>query len=628
MCGIAGIRQSSQKSNDHLEGVIKDMIAPLAHRGPDSSGYAVFPESGLALGHTRLSILELSELGSQPMHSKCGRFSITYNGEVYNHLEIRKELEKSGESFSGTSDTETILAAIACWGLQAAVTRFVGMFAFALWDKAEQTITLVRDRLGIKPLYYATGKGCTLFASELKSLRNCPGFDATVDKDALSAYLRYGYIPAPMSVYQTARKLPPGTMLTIDKNNQIGTPEPYWSAEDAWQQGLEAPFAGTEQEALLHLETVLKEAVGIRLLSDVPLGAFLSGGIDSSLVVALMARQSTQPVRTFTIGFNEEGYNEAQHAKQIAQHLGTDHTELYLTPKDLLDTVPDIPRYWDEPFADASQIPTYLLSKMTREHVTVALSGDGGDELFWGYQRYFWGNYWQTLSTIPHALRSSASTAAQFIPRAMWGWGNKGGKLHSRLDLLGKKNFPEFYQRITSAHPAPASFLINGNEVPAELKQQGDDLYHSMSLWDVQRYLPDDILTKVDRATMAHGLEARVPLLDHRVVEFAASLPRNMKLQQGKGKLLLRRLLDKHVPRELTERPKQGFTLPVEAWMRREIRPWCEDMLNPATIRSQGLLDETAVTDVWTRFKRGQNEWHPTIWALVMFQAWLAENKL
>ena len=625
MCGIAGfLLTGGQWRVD----VIEAMTSTMSHRGPDDSDTWLDQSEGVALGHRRLSILDLSPLGRQPMQSACGRYMIVYNGEVYNHLELREEL--SGVHFRSTSDTETILAAIAAWGLEEAVRRFVGMFAMAVWDRHERTLSLVRDRMGIKPLYYGRAGNGVVFGSELKVLRACPAFDPSVDRDSLSLYFRHNYIPSPYSVYKGVRKLEPGTIAVFEPGASEPKVHTYWSARDVWRMGLSDPFAGTEEEALAELEGVLSKAVLRRMLSDVPLGAFLSGGIDSSTVVALMQAHSSRPVRTFSIGFHEARYNEAGYARIIANHLGTDHTELYVTPADLLDVVPSIPRLWDEPFGDSSQIPTYILSKLTREHVTVSLSGDGGDELFSGYQRYFWMKRWKGVTVIPRPLRGLAANMLKRLPDRFFDlFGSVGPKLRWRLDLLGLSDFSEFYRYFVSHWKNPSEFVIGSREPRTHLTTREntitDDIFAQMALWDILGYLPDDILTKVDRASMGASLEARVPMLDHNVVEFAARIPTTMKVRGNKGKHLLRRVLNKYVPKELVERPKMGFGVPIEHWMRNELKEWCEDMLAPSTIRKQGYLDADMVSRMWHEFLDGEPNWNYYLWDVLMFQAWLEE---
>lgn len=551
------------------------------------------------------------------MQSSCGKFVISYNGEVYNHLELRRELEPLGHSFRGTSDTETILAAIAQWGVAKAIKRFVGMFAMAVWDRTGKQLFLIRDRMGIKPLYYGKVGDDFLFGSELKALRRHPAFSGRIDRQALTLYFRHNYIPAPHSIYEGINKLLPGEMVVVDKNG-LSTRK-YWDTGQVWTEGAATPLACAYSEAVQHLEEVLGNAVTCRMLSDVSLGAFLSGGIDSSLVTALMQQASPAPVNTFSIGFHEKAFNEAGHAAQVAAHLGTNHTELYVTAADLLDVVPQLPHYWDEPFADSSQVPTYILSSLTRNHVTVSLSGDGGDELFSGYERYFWtAQKWKILEKIP--LRTIARTTGKMLARA-------DSRLAWRLQGIGSPDFRHFYRHIISHFKTPEALVLGGSE-PAPVREPGDpeDLFHAMSREDLTAYLPDDILTKVDRASMASGLEARVPLLDHRVVRFASRLPAGWKVKDGKGKRILRDILYRHVPQQLVDRPKTGFGVPIRSWLGKELRDWCHDLLNPQVLKEQDLLDENAVTRIWQRFLAGDAGWTYYLWDILMLQSWLAHE--
>lgn len=627
MCGITGfIRNDSHQFDGRSS--IENMTDALHHRGPDDSDVWGDAESGVFLGHRRLSILDLSPLGRQPMHSACGRYVVVYNGEVYNYREIREELSSRGYSFKGGSDTEVLLAAFSEWDIVDAVNKFIGMFALALWDKREQKLHLIRDRAGIKPLYYGFADGNFVFASELKALRRAPGFKGDVDRGALSLYFRHNYIPAPYSIYENVCKLEPGTILTFDQARREPVLHRYWDPRHVWLKGEERPFAGTEEEAADELERLIEDAVRLRMVADVPLGAFLSGGIDSSVVVALMQKQSARPIKTFSIGFHEKEYNEAGFAKTVADHLGTDHTELYLTPRDLLDVVPDIPRYWDEPFADSSQIPTYCVSKLARRDVTVSLSGDGGDELFAGYERYFWMARWKTVSRIPLPARRLAAKVLKRLPASAFQlFGSMGPKLRWRLDLLRMEHFAEFYRYFMSHLKHPSEFVIGGHEpVTPFTREQNDipqDHFRKMTFWDFISYLPDDILTKVDRASMAVSLEARVPLLDHRVVEFAARLPTGMKVKGATGKHVLRNILYRHVPADLVDRPKKGFGVPIDHWLKNELRDWAEALLDRQRLHEEGYVDPAAVRNMWKDYLDGQNNWHYYLWDILMFQAWL-----
>lgn len=621
MCGICGICQPPGWTGEFLQ----TMTDALRHRGPDDADTWIDQEAGVGLGHRRLSILDISPLGRQPMPSACGRYLLAYNGEVYNHMDLRRELPDY--PFKSTSDTETILAAVAAWGLETALNRFVGMFAMALWDRQERRLYLVRDRMGIKPLYYGKlGKGW-IFGSELKALKAHPDFSPAIDRGALSLYFRHNFVPAPFSIYEKIWKLEPGQLAILDGPKL--TLRRWWDTEQIWRGGLEDPLKMGDTEAADRLEELLAEAVSGRMLSDVPLGAFLSGGIDSSTVVALMQRNSSQPVRTFSIGFHEPGYNEAEHAKAVARHLRTEHTELYVTPWDMLEVVPSMARHWDEPFADSSQIPTYILSRMTRDHVTVSLSGDGGDELFSGYERYFWTTgVWNAVRRIPAPLRRVLVAAAKAAPNRFFDLlGAKGQKIRWRLDAVGMKDFPSLYRYFTSSFKH--NEIVLGLEREPAYALDGlpptGEKWGWMSLYDLMAYLPEDILTKVDRASMAVSLEARVPLLDHRVVEFASRLPLDQKVRAGQGKWLLRQVLYRHVPQELVERPKMGFGIPIEQWMHTDLRRWCEELLDPVLVRRQGYLDAGLVEKMWRQYLNGEHNWKSFLWEVLMFQAWLRE---
>lgn len=627
MCGITGILafDDSPKRQD-----IRMMTDSLAYRGPDDADTWIDGDAGIALGHRRLSIIDLSPLGRQPMHSACERYVMVFNGEVYNFPELRQELEGLGHFFRGGSDSEVMLTAISQWGLMVAVKQFVGMFAIALWDRWDRSLSLVRDRMGIKPLYYGWAGRQFVFGSELKALRKAPNFSGEIDRDALTLFFRHNYIPAPWTAYRNARKLEPGNILTLRNSDVEPDIQPFWSALDVWNHGAANPFDGNMTEAELELESLLEEAVRIRMISDVPLGALLSGGIDSSTIVALMQKNTSQPVKTFSIGFHEAEYNEAQHAKAVAEHLGTDHTELYITPKDMLNVIPAIPKHWDEPFSDSSQIPTYLVSKLTRDHVTVALSGDGGDELFAGYERYFLKHLWDRISKVPLWLRHGVTPLVRSIPWQAFGLlGSTGFKIRWRLDMLAMNSFADFYRYFLGHHKHPTNLVLGGNEpvspMTADYAIQFDDHFRKMTFWDTKAYLPDDILTKTDRASMAHALELRVPLLDHRVAEFAATLPTEYKVQDRAGKQVLRNLLYKYVPKKIVERPKMGFGVPVREWLEGDLKEWCLDLLNLDRIRQQGYLSTEEVGGLTNRFYNGEIMWCHHLWDILMFQAWLEE---
>lgn len=648
MCGLTGFLDlSRQRTVEELHDNVLRMTGTLSHRGPDDGGTWVDAGSGIGLGHRRLSIVDLSPEGHQPMHSAQGRYAIVFNGEIYNFMILRQRLESLGYGFRGHSDTEVMLAAIEQWGLEGAVRQFIGMFAFALWDRKEKVLHLVRDRLGIKPLYYGWMGRIFLFGSELKALRVHPGFDGRINKDALALYLRHNYIPAPYSIYRDVYKLLPGNILSIGDCN---TPNsvPYWSAREVARTGVTDPFGGTEADAIVQLDGLLREAVNLRMVADVPLGAFLSGGVDSSMVVALMQAQSRRPVDTFTIGFYEDGYNEAEDARAVARLLGTNHTELYVTPEEAMAVIPRLPTLYDEPFADSSQIPTFLVSELARRHVTVSLSGDGGDELFAGYNRYFWGrSIWQKIDWMPGSLKSLAAGGLRILSPMAWEslfqklgpllpgsvkQRNPGDKLHKLADILVADSPEKMYLDLVSHWKDPASLVPDSYEPPTVLndRTQWEDLpdfTQRMMYLDLITYLPDDILTKVDRASMGVSLEARVPLLDHRVVEFAWRLPMSMKIKNDQGKWLLRQVLYQYVPAELIERPKMGFGVPIDQWLRGPLRDWAGDLLDAGRLKKEGFFRPEPITKLWREHLSGERNWQYYIWDILMFQAWLDVQK-
>jgi len=649
MCGLTGFWETTaRRTKADLCRTVQEMAGTLRHRGPDDGGEWAEARAGVALGFRRLAIVDLSPAGHQPMESASERYVIAFNGEVYNFEALRRELAGQGAAppFRGHSDTEVMLAAIEAWGLEAAVKRFVGMFAFALWDRQERVLHLVRDRLGIKPLYYGWAGDTLLFGSELKALRAHPAFRPEIDRDVLTLLLRHNYIPAPYSIYKGVQKLPPGTILTLAGGNGPGAapPVPYWSVRDAAAAGLADPFSGSEAEAADQLDALLREAVGMRMVADVPLGAFLSGGVDSSTVVALMQAQSSRPVRTFSIGFREAGYDEAPFAREVAGHLGTDHTELYVSPEDAQAVIPTLPTLYDEPFADSSQIPTFLVSELARRHVTVSLSGDGGDELFAGYNRYFVGrSVWNRMRWMPPALRRAAGgTLAAMPPRttdALAGrinpllprslrHGGLSSKVAKTAAILGADCPDAMYETLVSHWMDPASLVLGADGEPPTALTGTDrwtgpaDFTQRMMYMDLMSYLPDDILAKVDRASMAVSLEARVPLLDHRVVEFAWRLPLSLSLRGGQGKWLLRQVLYRYVPREMIERPKMGFGIPIDAWLRGPLRPWAEALLDERRLRDEGFFDPAPIRAKWHEHLSGRRNWQYHLWDVLMFQAW------
>lgn len=636
MCGIAGLWDPTRRGGD-LANCVRAMTDAMTHRGPDGSGFWHDNETGMALGHRRLSIIDLSDAGHQPMLSADGRWVLTYNGEIYNADELRPELEAAGATFRGHSDTEVLIEACARWGVEATLPRLIGMFAFALWDTRERRLYLVRDRLGIKPLYWGWFGRLLLFGSELKALRAHDGWEPEIDRDSVASYMRHNYVPGPWTIYRNVSKLPPGGVAVFRPGHEPEVKR-YWSLDEIVRAGLANRSDMGDDEAADALEALLGDAVRRRMVADVPLGAFLSGGIDSSLVAALMQANSSRPVRTFSIGFHEHGYNEAQHAKEVARHLGTDHTELYVEPQHARDVIPRLADMFDEPFADASQIPTYLVSEMTRRHVTVALSGDGGDELFAGYVRYFQAmTLFPVLEHVPGRARAAVSAAIRGISPSAWSalfriaparWRmpQPGDRMHKLAGILNQS--PDGYYRYLISHWQDPDALVRGGREhrgilwDAEVKRYVSDPVERMQYLDTATYLPDDILTKVDRASMAVSLEARVPLIDHRVVAFAWTLPPSMKVRDGTGKWLLRRVLARHVPDRLIDRPKMGFGVPIDSWLRGPLREWAEDLLSERRLAAEGFLDPSMVREKWTQHLGGRVNHQYLLWDVLMFQAW------
>lgn len=630
MCGIVGIWGALPDK----QAIVAGGCRSLRHRGPDSEGYWEDQDAGLALGHVRLAILDLTEAGHQPMLSACGRYVLILNGEIYNHLALRASLESEGHApgWRGHSDTETILAGFVAWGIQKTLQTAVGMFAMALWDRQERTLTLMRDRLGEKPLYMGFVGGNFVFASELKALTGIPGFDKEPDRKALSLLLRHNYIPAPYTIYGAIRKLAPGSWIQLseEQRRHAGLPlsQHYWSAQEVAQQarGNRLSF-DSDSDAVDALETVLTSAVKGQMISDVDLGAFLSGGIDSSVVVALMQKNNAQAVKTFSIGFNDPAYNEAEHAKAVAAHLGTDHTELYVSSSDALAVVPGLAGMYDEPFADSSQIPTVLVTRMARRHVTVALSGDGGDELFGGYSRYFRAKrWWDKRESIPGLLRGPLAAAAG-VGAGLLGAGHSREQLEKLAQVLAADHSGKFYQQFVSYWKDPTQVVIGGDvpETPFD-ESSGDAIFDRMMLLDALTYLPDDILVKVDRAAMATSLETRVPMIDHRVFEFAQRLPLGYKIRDGQGKWLLRQLLYRHVPQHMVDRPKKGFSVPLAVWLRGPLKDWAAALLDPVRIRQQGLFHAGPIESKWREHQSGKRDWSTHLWSILMTQAWLEHN--
>lgn len=638
MCGLAGAVSSGARRFRTDEASIRAMTDALIHRGPDDSGLWVDAQAGVVLGSRRLAIIDLSAAGHMPMNSSCGQVVVAYNGEVYNAGELRAELEAVGRKFRGTSDTEVIVEGCAVWGVEKTIRRLIGMFAIAVWEKRFQRLSLVRDRLGIKPLYWWWSEGRIVFASELKALMCHPDFSRQVDRDSAAAFLRFSYVPAPHTIFQDVYKLEPGQLLTLDRDGEPRLSK-FWSMDEVARTGLAGrATVRDEREVQGELENLLKDAVRRRMISDVPLGAFLSGGIDSSTIVALMQTQSDRPIRTFSIGFHQSGYNEAEHAAAVARHLGTDHTEMYVTPEDAMAVIPSMPDYYDEPFADSSQIPTYLISRLTKQHVTVALSGDGGDEVFCGYTRYLAAQrYALLLFNTPQPLRSSLSAVLRQVPPQAWDRifalvprshrpSHPATKMHKLAELL-RSGPNDVYRQLVSHWTTPAD-LISGTEEkqsPAWSEASGidfPDMIDRMQYLDTITYLPDDILTKVDRASMAVSLEVRVPFLDHRVVEYVWGLPQHMKLRSGETKWILRQILDSYVPRSLIDRPKMGFGVPIGEWMRGPLKEWAGDMLSETSLAKFGLISPGPVQQRWREHLAGQANWEYLLWDVLMLQSW------
>lgn len=622
MCGITGfINLKNDQNAAALNATVSRMSDAFIHRGPDGSGAWCDEESGIALGHRRLAIIDLTAAGHQPMASSNDRYVITYNGEIYNFPALKQRLEAKGKTFNGTSDTEVLLSAIEEWGLTETLKEINGMFAFALWDKHNKTMHLARDRMGEKPLYYGWSGDVFLFGSELKSLRAHPDFRADIDRQALSLYMRHSYIPAPLSIYKGIHKLPPASFLTIPLKGAKNTqPTLYWNLKDIAEKGTHNPLEISFEQAVDELDTRLYDAVQSRMLSDVPLGSFLSGGIDSSLITALMQKGSTNTVKTFCIGFEEAAYNEAQHAKEIANHLGTNHTQFYVTAQEARNIIPSLPTIYDEPFADPSQIPTYMVAKLARQHVTVALSGDGGDEGFAGYSRYhLTQKINNVLGPVPHSLRCAMAGILTKLPI--------GGRAQKLLQIMDFKT-PEDLYALIMAQWKDSNIVLENKTSP--LIATNDTIAHAdlphlvdhMTYTDMCSYLPDAIMVKVDRASMAASLETRAPLLDHTLIEFAWALPRTMKFNHGEGKRILRTLLERYIPKPLFDRPKQGFGIPHGQWLRGPLREWAETLIEPKRLKEEGFLNPELIHQKWQEHLSGKQDWSYFIWNVLMFQAW------
>ena len=645
MCGLTGYLAAPQDRESEMVSRTMTMMEAIAYRGPDSCGHWADPEAGIAFGHLRLAIVDLTEAGAQPMFSASGRFVLVYNGEIYNHEDLRAELTAAGHapSWRGHSDTEVLLAGVEAWGLDKILERAVGMFALALWDRKHRCLTMARDRMGEKPLYYGwQGRGndrAFLFGSELKALAAHPAFEGEIDRDVLPEFLRHGHIGEDRSIYRGIRKLRPGEIVDIS----LRAPEPaarvYWSGAEVALSVKTEQF-GDPSEAVDALDTLLLDAVGRQMMSDVPLGAFLSGGIDSSTVVALMQELSDRPVHTFSIGFQEERYNEAEHARAVAAHLSTHHTDLYVDDATLLGVVPKLATMYDEPLADSSQVPTYLVAKLAREHVTVALSGDGGDEIFAGYDRYRQGaDLMRGFGRLPMPLRQGIAAAVRAVPTAVWdrlmdpirptprGKEHNGQRLHRLADYLKSRDTDELHRKLVSRWRFPEA-AVPGARIPPTLLDQMlpargtlGDMERMMQL-DMVSYLPDDILAKVDRATMAVSLESRAPFLDHRVVEFAWSLPQELKFRDGQSKWLLRQVLYRRVPQALVDRPKMGFEVPIGLWLRGPLKDWAAALLDRDRLTREGWFDAHVITRHWEEHLQGKANWGMQLWPVCMFQSW------
>jgi asparagine synthase (glutamine-hydrolysing) len=656
LCGFAGFISNNLINSQARHNILKMMGKSLLHRGPDQSGEFNYLKRGLSLVHQRLSILDTSENGRQPMSSPSGRFVIAFNGEIYNYKELKSEIQKSDfnvNDWNSDSDTEVLLRSIEIWGLEKTLIKIVGMFSFALIDMENNELYLARDRIGEKPLYYGCQKGSFIFGSELKALRVHSDFENIIDRNSIALQLRFSSIPAPFSIYKGIKKLLPGSFIKLPLSNNIfqiediPSPTPYWKLSNIITEGKSKVFMGSDNDALSQLDQLLHKSIQQQMLSDVPLGAFLSGGIDSSSIVAIMQAQSDKPIKTFTIGSDDQSFNEAKHAKSIAEYLQTDHTELYVSAQDALNTIPLIPRVYDEPFSDFSQIPTLLLSELAKKQVTVSLSGDAGDELFGGYNRYIGvNNWWPKINSMPYWLRIFLSSKILSISPLTWegfeelsskviskripvgGLSNKMQKVGS---VLGVKDESELYNHFVSNWSFPEEVVLKAVEpiIPNIADEINfDDTISKMMAMDTMKYLPDDILVKLDRAAMSVSLETRVPFLDHRIIEFAWTLPLSMKIRSGQGKWILRQLLDKYVPNKLTERPKTGFNLPIDKWLRGPLKDWAEELLDEKRLIREGYLNPLPIRQKWDEHISGKYNWQHQLWDILMFQSWLKEQSL
>lgn len=640
MCGLAGFLGGNWRA-DSLE-LAAAMVDTMVHRGPDDTGAWADARNGVCLAHRRLAIVDLSPAGHQPMVSACGRFVIVFNGEIYNHADLRKALESEGAAVAwrGHSDTETLLAACAAWGLEATLHRATGMFALALWDRADRCLILARDRLGEKPLYYGWQGDAFLFGSELKALRMHPAWQSEVDRSALARYMRVGYVPAPLTIWKGIRKLLPGSMLVVDADaspDVLPALKFYWRALDV--ASADRSDKVDERRSIELLDTLLRQAIGAQMVADVPLGAFLSGGVDSSTIVALMQMQTSQPVHTFSIGFAEADYDEARHARAVARHLGTHHTEFMLSPDEALGVIPRLADMFDEPFGDSSQIPTFFVAALARQHVKVSLSGDGGDELFGGYNRYLWGpSLWRRIGPLPPGMRAMASRLMTSLAPGHWDrlramlsgdmrFPAFGDKVHKLAGVICATDADDLYQRLICQQLDLESIVLGASDGECWAESEANDfecndISARMMFQDLLGYLCDDILVKVDRSAMASSLETRVPLLDHRIVEFAWQLPQQMKIRNGQGKWLLRQVLYRYVPKELIERPKQGFAIPLDAWLRGPLRDWAENLLDVQRLHQESYLRPEPIRKKWEEHLSGRRNWQYWLWNVLMFQSW------
>jgi len=640
MCGIAGFLDHSRELSGHnMQSITKSMVETLKHRGPDHQGIWIDEECGLALGHQRLSIIDLSEAGNQPMISRDSRYVISYNGEIYNASEMGNELKKTGIKFKGHADTEVLIEAFSHWGIRDTLKKLIGMFAFALWDRKKKELTLCRDRIGIKPLYWAEFGDSILFASEIKALKKHPGWDGQINHESVSNFFLYNYIPGPKTIFKKIRKLQPGTILTVSPH-KIPSIEKYWSLEEVVRSSKRENLAITKKEAEEELEKLLNDSVSKRLVSDVPLGVLLSGGVDSSLVASLAQKNSERTIKTFTVGFSEDTHNEAPYSKKIAEHLQTDHNELYVNPKDVIAITPLLSSVYDEPFADSSQIPTLLISQFAKKEVTVSLSGDGGDEVFLGYNRHYWANFiWKIFGKIHKTPRKVISKIILLIPPIAWESffrlfpkrvrpSQIGDKLHKVGKTIDSNNADEIYEKLISVCdvkdlPIKTTESITRNPMQDEISDLLPNFIERMSYKDTMTYLPDDILTKVDRASMSTSLENRVPLLDHRIMEFVWKLPLSIRMEHGKRKILLKKILSKSIPRKLINRPKAGFGVPLDSWLRGPLKEWAEGLIDENSLQHDEFLDSQKIQTLWKQHQSKRYNHQNQLWAVLMFRSWV-----